>query len=180
MPTIIGTLGRCNILFSVGVPKVSNSQDEEKIEGEGASSAGSKNWPLMRKVEALVFLAMFLAVPLFAFRVLAYTHAQLMVRNICRELVNDLGRVKAMAIQQKANVEVIGSPTPGKYHRYFYSINTPAGSIEEIVLPENVSVSGSVTFNENGQPQRPSSFIVSSFNRNSTVEIDKMGIVSVP
>lgn len=159
---------------------MSNSADEERNEGGSGRAAGSKNWPLMRKVEALVFLAMFLAVPLFAFRVLAYTHAQLMVRNICRELVNDLGRVKAMAIQQKSTVEVVGSPTPGKYRRYFYSINTPAGSIEEIVLPEDVSVTGSVSFDENGQPLRPSSFIVSSFNRNSTVEIDKMGIVSVP
>jgi hypothetical protein len=159
---------------------VSNPTDEVRKDGGGEISAGGKDWPLMRKVEALVFLAMFLAVPLFAFRVLAYTHSQLMVRNICRELVLDLGRVKAMAIKTKQNVEVSGSTTLGKYHRYSYSISTPGGLVEEIVLPEDVSVSGSITFTDSGKPVRPSSFIVTSFNRNTTVEIDKIGVVTVP
>lgn len=159
---------------------MSNSAEDVRKEGEGENSAGGKNWPLMRKVEALVFLAMFLAVPLFAIRVLGYTHSQLMVRNVCRELVYDLGRVKAQAIKEKQPIDVTGSTSLGKYQRYSYSISMPDRLLEEIVLPENVSVSGSVTFTDTGKPMRPSSLIVSSFNRNMTVEIDKIGVVSVP
>jgi len=154
--------------------------DDVGKRGEAERSAGSKNWPLMRKVEALVFLAMFLALPLFAFRVLFYTHSALIVRNVSRELVQDLVRCKALAIKRNVDVEVIGSSSLGKYNRYSYSIITPTGVAEEIVLPENVSVAGSVIFTNAGKPKQPSSFIVSSFNRNLTVEIDKIGVVTVP
>ncbi len=160
-----------------GVPKVSNSADDRQNEGVAKRS----NWPLMRKVEALVFLAMFLALPLFAFRVLQYTHAQLTVRNVGRELVHDLARVKALALELHEAIEVTGRiPSEQFQNRSSYAISTPTRVLEDIVLPENVSVSGTVTFTKRGYPKEPSSLIVSSFNRNMTVEIDQNGTVSVP
>ncbi len=158
---------------------MSNSADEVSKKNGAKVPLSDSNWPLTRKVETLIFLAMFLAVPLFAIRVIEYTRAELTIRNICRELVVDLGRAKIMAIQTKKRVEVTGTAMPRS--KYFsYVMTTPKGIAEEIVMPETVSVSGMVTFNESGSPQRPSSFIVSSFNRNATVEIDKAGVVSVP
>ncbi|MDZ4836064.1 MAG: hypothetical protein SGJ27_19985 [Candidatus Melainabacteria bacterium] len=157
---------------------MSNSADQVR-EPEG--TAKRSNWPLMRKVEAVVFLAMFLAVPLFAFRVLQYTHAALTVRNVCRELVQDLARARALAIQLQEPIEVNGSKQSERFlQRNSYSISTPQRVIEDLVLPENVQVSGNVLFTERGQPKAPSSFIVSSFNRNMTAEIDQNGEVSVP
>lgn len=167
--------------FTTSGFSVSQSSDHVSKEGERNGGVRSKNWPLVRKVEALVFLAMFCAVPLFAFRVLQYTHSQLMVRNVCRELVHDLGRAKVMAVKRNVDVQVAGGKFREHGHELFaYTISTPTGVAEEIVLPENVSVVGTVSFRASGAPVRPSSFIVSSFNRNLTVEIDKIGVVSVP
>lgn len=155
---------------------MSNSADKTE-----ETTKGGSHWPLMRKVEALVFLAMFLAVPLFAFRVLQYTHAQLTVRTVIRELVHDLGRAKAMAIRLQEPVEVTGRKESEVFmNRNSYAISTPMRVLEDIILPENVQVSGSVVFTIEGYPKKPSSFIVSSFNRNMTAEIDKNGEVSVP
>ena len=166
-----------NILNWIGVPNVANS-DEARQDGAAAIRGG---WPLMRKVEALVFLAMFLAVPLFAFRVLQYTHAQLTVRTVIRELVQDLARAKATAIQLQEPIEVTGRNQSEKFlNRNSYVMKTPERAVEDIVLPENVQVSGSVVFTARGVPKEPSSFIVSSFNRTMTAEIDKNGEVSVP
>ncbi len=158
---------------------MSNSADEPSKIDRAKVALADSNWPLTRKVETLIFLGMFLAVPLFAIRVIEYTRAELTIRNICRELVVDLGRAKIMAIQTKQNVEVTATAMP-RSKFFSYVMMTPKGIREEIVMPETVSVSGMVTFTESGLPQRPSSFIVSSFSRNSTVEIDKAGVVSVP
>lgn len=139
----------------------------------------SNSWPLVRKFEALIFMAMFAAVPLFAVRVIQYTHDQLIVRNVSRELVKDLQRAKTLAVKLQSEVEVSGSASKSaKLFSYVVLIREQVS--EEVVLPERVSVVGSITFNKSGLPKKASSFIVSSENRTTTVEIDPTGLVSVP
>lgn len=139
----------------------------------------TNSWPLVRKFEALIFMAMFAAVPLFAVRVIQYTHDQLIVRNVSKELVKDLHRAKTLAVQRQQPVEVSGA-TSKSAKLYSYVVLIGEKVSEEVVLPESVSVVGSIKFNKTGMPERASSFIVSSENRTTTVEIDPSGLISVP
>ncbi len=162
---------------------MSKDTDSEAKFGAKESFFAAKDWSILRKVEALIFLAFFLAVPLFAYRVLQYTHAQLVVLNVTRALVNDLRRARVMAMDNKADVHIKDSifNSPFQHKSYSaYSISLANKTIEQMVLPENVSVIGALTFLDTGSPDRPGSFIVSSFNKTSTVEIDKAGVISVP
>lgn len=157
------------------------SNEDRKEVGGGTKKPTSfvLSWAILRKIESLIFLAMFLAVPLFALRVLQYTHARLVVRNVAQSLTNDLQRAKAMSLKQDREIEVTG--TSSKKEKYYsYYIRGDSKILEEVVLPEHVSVVGTVTFEPSGHPIRPSSFIVSSYNRTATVEIDKAGLVSAP
>lgn len=139
----------------------------------------TNSWPLVRKFEALIFMAMFAAVPLFAVRVIQYTHDQLIVRNVSKELVKDLQRAKTLAVRRQKEVEVSGSASKtAKLFSYVVLIGEQVS--EEVVLPERVSVVGSIKFNKSGMPEQASSFIVSSDNRTTTVEIDPTGLISVP
>lgn len=155
------------------------SQQPSRESPEPQPVKPSNSWPLVRKFEALIFMAMFAAVPLFAVRVIQYTHDQLIVRNVSRELVKDLQRAKTLAVKLQSKVEVSGSASKSaKLFSYVVLIREQVS--EEVVLPERVSVVGSITFNKSGLPEKPSSFIVSSENRTTTVEIDPTGLVSVP
>jgi hypothetical protein len=143
------------------------------------SKKAGQSWPLVRKFEALIFMAMFAAVPLFAVRVIQYTHDQLVVRNVSRELVKDLHRAKRLAVERQKEVEVSSTSTrSAKLYSYLVRIGEKVS--EEVVLPDRVSVVGSIKFTKTGLPERASSFIVSSDNRTTTVEIDPTGLISVP
>ncbi len=128
-----------------------------------------------------MFVAMFVLVPLFAIRVVDYTQGQLLVVNLSRELVHDLHRAREMA-EQEESVELSGSTLRGtSLYSYVISYGFPVREVHEvIILPEGVSVVGSVTFTETGAPEKPSSFIVSGSSRSVTIEIDKSGIITVP
>lgn len=156
-----------------------NSQTAAAPEKKLEPVKPTNSWPLVRKFEALIFMAMFAAVPLFAVRVIQYTHDQLIVRNVSKELVKDLQRAKTLAVQRQQPVEVSGATSKSaKLFSYVVLIGEKVS--EEVVLPESVSVVGSIKFNKTGMPERASSFIVSSENRTTTVEIDPTGLISVP
>ena len=63
-------------------------------------------WPMVRKLESLAFMAMFLAVPFFAFRVVDYTTKQLTFNNAAHDLVKDLRRAKDMAREFQIDIQV--------------------------------------------------------------------------
>ncbi|MBK9144229.1 MAG: GspH/FimT family protein [Candidatus Melainabacteria bacterium] len=164
------------------------SDSDPKPERDGAKLLGFEmSWAKVRKFEALVFFAMFGAVPLFAFRVVSYTQSQLLVRNATHELVQDLHNAKETAVRTGKEVTLKAvHPQTGMFSPsdsrapYRYLIKSETRANEEVVLPPGLSLTGMVTFSPLGRPLRPSTFIFSVDNRTSTIEIDKEGMVSVP
>ncbi len=149
-------------------------------------------WHRIRKFESLVFLFMFFAVPLFALRVVEYTQVQLLVAAAAHDLVNDLHRCKNMSSQLKQVVTVQATErTPSLLAGKRLAILIPngfkyvikvAGQIkEEMTLAEGMSLAGIVNFMPPaGVPEKPSSFILSSDYKTTTIEIDSQGDISVP
>lgn len=145
------------------------------------------SWAKIRKFEALVFLFMFFAVPWFGLRVVSYTKEQRVLNNITFNLVADLHNTKRRAIETKKKI-TLKAIHPKSLNILESSEKTPFGYViiqglkveEEIILPVGITASGIVTFNPDGTPEKPSSFVLSQDKRTATVEIDKRGLVSVP
>ncbi|MCW5823047.1 MAG: hypothetical protein KIT34_09610 [Cyanobacteria bacterium TGS_CYA1] len=149
-------------------------------------------WHRIRKFESLVFLFMFFAVPLFALRVVEYTQVQLLVAAAAHDLVSDLHRCKNLSSQLKQTVTVqAAESTPSLLAGKRLAILIPngfkyvikvAGQIkEEMTLAEGMRLGGLVTFMPPaGVPEKPSSFILSSDYKTTTIEIDARGDISVP
>ncbi len=135
---------------------------------------------------------MFFAVPLFALRVVEYTQVQLLVAAAAHDLVSDLHRSKIMSSQLKQPVTVQATEqTASLLARKRLAILIPngfkyvikvAGQIkEEMTLAEGMRLAGLVTFMPpSGAPEKPSSFILSSDYKTTTIEIDARGDISVP
>jgi hypothetical protein len=137
------------------------------------------NWPLVRKLESLVFLAMFLAMPLFAFRVIDYTARQLALQNSAHDLVKDIRRVKLMA--GKFNFDVTVEARKGLNGKpACYVLRNGDHVMEEIVLAKGVSMIGEVTFHPDGHPKSPATFEIHTDNRSLSVDVDGSGAVSMP
>lgn len=135
------------------------------------------NWPLLRKLETCIFAAMFLALPLLAYKVVDYTTTILAVKNSAVDLVNDLLRCKNLAKQYNTSITLkcrVAENNQGSA----YEIRDEEKAVEEVILPKGVNVVGSVTFNHDGLPGGPSSFIVTKGFRNSHVEIDSQGMIT--
>jgi hypothetical protein len=136
-------------------------------------------WPLVRKIESLAFLAMFLAMPLFAFRVIDYTARQLALQNAAHDLVKDirgakqLARVKGCDITVEARKGENGKPAS-------YVILQDNHVLEEIILAKGVSMLGEVTFHPDGLPKSPATFDVHNESRSLSVDVDGQGVVSMP
>ncbi|MBS1993316.1 MAG: hypothetical protein JSS83_22525 [Cyanobacteria bacterium SZAS LIN-3] len=136
------------------------------------------DWPLVRKLESLVFLAMFLAMPLFAFRVIDYSARQLALQNGAHDVVKDIRRAREMAIQMKFDVTVEGRKSQyGKPSSYV--IRNQNRVLEEIILAKGVTIIGEVTFQPDGKPKSPAIFEVHSETRSLIVDVDAQGGVSV-
>jgi hypothetical protein len=137
------------------------------------------NWPLVRKIESLVFLAMFLAMPLFAFRVIDYTARQLALQNSAHDLVKDIRRVRQMAGAFKFDVTVEARKGQGG-RPPSYVIRHDNHVLEEIILAKGVSMLGEVTFHPDGTPKSPAMFDVHNETRSLSVDVDSQGVVSMP
>ena len=135
----------------------------------------------------LVFLFMFFAVTCFGLRVISYTKEQRVLNNITYNLVADLHNTKKRAIETGKRI-TLKAVQPRSLNLIDSSDKSPFAYViiqgldveEEIVLPRGITVSGIVTFNPDGTPEKPSSFVLSQDKRTATVEIDKGGLVSVP
>ena len=80
---------------------------------------------MVRKLESLAFMAMFLAVPFFAFRVVDYTTKQLTFNNAAHDLVKDLRRAKDMAREFQIDIQVSSfAATPEKPAGYLIKTGT--------------------------------------------------------
>jgi hypothetical protein len=136
------------------------------------------NWRLIRRIEAIVFTSMFLAVPFFAFRIVDIAGTSLMVQNTAVDLVKDLIRAREIAKDYGLAITVCSVPPVGD-QPCSYVIQNGIRTIEQVVLPRGVSIAGAVTFDDKGAPQCRASFIVSKGTRITTVDVDLLGQTSV-
>lgn len=136
-------------------------------------------WPLIRKLESLAFLAMFIAVPFFGYRVVDYTSRHLALNNAAHDLVKDIRKAKQMASELGIDISVESKQsTEGKGAAYI--IRSGQRTLEEIVLPQGVSMIGGITFTKEGQPDHPSTFDVHMDTRSLAIDVDRNGIVTLP
>lgn len=136
-------------------------------------------WPLFRKVETFVFAAMFIALPLFALKVVDHATTTLAVKNTSVDLVNDLIRCKGLAKEHQVNI-TLTSRNPTDKTPAAYEIRDEEKTVEEVILPKGVNVVGSVTFDPQGLPLHAASFIVSKGIRSAHVDVSKQGDIAVP
>ncbi len=137
------------------------------------------SWPpVVRKFETLVFAAMLIVIPFFAYRIVDTAGTALMVQNTAADLVKDLIKAKEIARDFHLGVTVTSAP-PTTNEPSSYLIQSDAKTIEQVVLPNGVSIAGSVTFNDGGLPQTPSAFIIAKSGRTAIVQINQEGSTSV-
>jgi hypothetical protein len=154
--------------------------DESKAE-PGVESREKRedrlNWPFVRKIEALVFASMFLAVPFFAFRIVDIAGTSMMVQNTAVDLVTNLIRAKEIAKDYGLVITV--SSAPAANDSCSYLILNGTRTLDQIVLPRGVSMVGSITFEAEGTPRSRASFMVSKGSRTTYVEVDNRGQTSL-
>jgi hypothetical protein len=139
----------------------------------------NSNWPLLRKFETLVFAAMLALLPFFAFKVVSVTNASLAVKNTTVDLVKDLRRARQLAKEHGVRIALV-SRQENKMEASAYLIEDDQRTIEEIVLPRGVTVTGMVKFDAHGIPLEPASFNISKALKQSKVIVDANGIISAP
>lgn len=136
-------------------------------------------WPLIRKLESLAFIAMFIAVPFFGYRVVDYTSKHLALNNAAHDLVKDIRKAKQMATELGIDISVESrQSTEGRSAAYV--IRSGPRTLEEVVLPQGVSMIGEITFSKAGEPDHPATFDVHMDTRSVAIDIDRSGIVSLP
>lgn len=145
-----------------------------------ADRGAGLNWPLIRKLETLIFLGMFIAVPFFALRVVGYTATQMAVSNTVHGLVQDIRKARDMAKESHLTITVASAQPSKTEKRFSYAIQNGTRNIIEVILPPGISLNGSVSFDENGVVSGPTSFVCSMAGRNQNVEVDSSGTVSAP
>lgn len=136
-------------------------------------------WPLFRKVETFVFAAMFIALPLFALKVVDHATTTLAVKNTSVDLVNDLIRCKGLAKEHQVNITLTSRNATEKAPAA-YEIRDEEKTVEEVIVPNGVNVVGSVTFDPTGMPLHAASFIVSKGIRTAHVDVSTQGDIGVP
>lgn len=156
-----------------------DNQEKSKADAIARKYEAIVNWPLLRKFESLVFAGLFLALPLFAWKVVEHSTTQLAVKNSAVDLVNDLIRCKSLAKQHQVSITLTSRP-PTAVMPAAYMIQDEEKTVEEVRLPKGVSMIGSVTFNPQGLPNAPASFIVSKGIRIAHVEVDRDGRIQFP
>jgi hypothetical protein len=136
-------------------------------------------WPLIRKLESLAFLAMFIAVPFFGYRVVDYTSRHLALKNAAHDLVKDIRKAKQMAAELGIDIAV-ESRQASEGKNAAYVIKSGSRTLEEVVLPEGVSMIGGITFSKEGVPDRPATFDVHMDTRSLAIDVDSQGLVTLP
>jgi len=136
------------------------------------------NWRFIRRIEAVVFTSMFVAVPFFAFRIVDIAGTSLMVRNTATDLVKDLIRAREIAKDYGLSITVCSVP-PISDQPSSYVIQNGIRTIEQVVLPRGVAMAGAVTFDDKGSPQNRAAFVITKGTRVTTVDVDRLGQTSV-
>jgi hypothetical protein len=132
--------------------------------------------PIIRKFETLVFAAMVVVIPFFAFRIVDTAGTALMVQNTTADLVKDLIKAQEIARDFHLSVTVTSAP-PTLNEPSSYLIQSDSKTIEQVILPNGVNIAGAVTFNDGGLPKTPSSFMIGKAGRSTLVLIDRNGKV---
>lgn len=155
------------------LPKTEGTAPEKTAKGF------QSNWPLLRKIETLVFACMLALLPVFASKVLDVTTTQLAVKNGAADLARDLSRAKTLAKEGGVNIGVV-SRKASSMNPPAYLIQDDQRTIEEVLLPKGVSIDGAVKFDGQGNPTKPSSFTIKKGLKSTTILIDANGVISSP
>jgi len=132
--------------------------------------------PIIRKFETLVFAAMVVVIPFFAFRIVDTAGTALMVQNTSADLVKDLIKAQEIARDFHLSVTVTSAP-PTLNEPSSYLIQSESKTIEQVILPNGVNIAGAVTFNDGGSPKTPASFMIGKGGKSTLVLIDRDGKV---
>jgi hypothetical protein len=101
-----------------------------------------------------------------------------MVQNTAADLVKDLIKAREIARDFHLTITVASAPStasePGSY-----LIQSGTRTIEQIVLPNGVSIAGAVSFSDGGTPRAPASFTISKRGRTAFVEVNRQGGTSL-
>jgi hypothetical protein len=152
---------------------------EKSKTGEQPTQKGKKlNWWLIRRIETLVFASMLLAVPFLAVRIMETANTALTVQNTSVDLVRDLLRAKQIAHDFNLKITVSSIPANAS-EPCSYLIQNGKKTIEQVLLPRGISLLGSVTFDEKGEPQQQCSFLISKGSKSVSVDIDSLGQTSM-
>ena len=137
------------------------------------------SWPVLRKLETLAFASMFIAVPLFALKVVNQATATLAVTNTSVDLQHDLRRAAEIArtygLQTKVTTQAITSNVPASY-----SVQAGDKITEVVRMPRGVNIVGEVHFDDKGLPEKPAVFIISKGSNSVSVDVDNRGVVEMP
>lgn len=137
------------------------------------------SWPLLRKIETLVFACMIVAIPFFAIKVVTITTTSLNVKKTAADLVKDLIRVKQLAKDHGIAISVVTRP-PTQIEAAAYLIQDDQRTIEEVVIPVGLNITGQVTFDLHGVPTKPGEFSISKGQKSQKVSVDAQGMITEP
>lgn len=153
---------------------------EQKKSGDIAQTIDAiAQWPLFRKLETFVFAAMFIALPLFALKVVNHATTTLAVKNTSVDLVNDLIRCRGLAKEHKVGITLTSKVATDKEPSE-YEIRDEEKAVELVKLPPGVNVVGSVTFDAEGLPLHAASFLVSKGIKTAHVDVSPQGEITSP
>lgn len=122
---------------------------------------------------------MLVAIPFFAIKVVTITTASLNVKKTAADLVKDLIRVKQLAKDHGISISVTTRP-PGQGESAAYLIQDDQRTIEEVVIPPGLNISGQVTFDVRGVPIKPTEFVISKGAKVQKVAVDEQGMITEP
>jgi hypothetical protein len=137
------------------------------------------DWVFLRKFETAVFAFMFMALPFFALKVVYTTTSTMAIKNSVVDLVRDLINWQKISREKHIVVKIESKPAQNGQPS-MYVVTQDDRTLEEVRLPQGVTVVGSVILTPQGTPEAPSSFIVTKGIRSSTVDIDKQGLIRAP
>jgi hypothetical protein len=100
-----------------------------------------------------------------------------MVQNTASDLVKDLVKAKEIAQDFHLTISLVSAP-PTVNEPSSYLIQSGSRTIEQIILPNGVSIAGTVTFTDSGLPLNPASFIVSKGGKSTMVDVGRDGTTS--
>jgi hypothetical protein len=102
----------------------------------------------------------------------------LTVNNASVDLVRSIISARDLAHDQHLKITVSGFKSSGKDGGFGYAVQNGTKDLYRFMLPEKLTLVGSVTFDESGMPKNRSAFYITRGSRSVVVDIDAKGKTS--